>query len=303
MTEFDDDTVALISKRVYDMAGITKGVKVHLNGKLIKIKDFKAYVQMYTNGINHISGSGKTGGAKSDLIGVDPAAAAAAEKKTIIYEKFSERWEVAFAVSEGQFTQVSFCNAIATTKGGTHVEYIAKQIVDGIAELVNKKNAKGAQVKPFQIKNHMSIFVNCLIANPAFDSQTKENMTLGVSKFGSKCQLASSEDFLKKGGFGFSPKLPCFDRFRRLVTEASRSMGADSLLSHHSSLGSRPLSHPHCLCNSVPSCPHLHLPQFSSPVSSTRFCRGPSSSRISFSRRPTDTRGVGGLTVESTENA
>jgi DNA topoisomerase II len=199
MTEFDDDTVALISKRVYDMAGITKGVKVHLNGKLIKIKDFKAYVQMYTNGINHVSGSGKTGGAKSDLVGVDPAAAAAAEKKTIIYEKFSERWEVAFAVSEGQFTQVSFCNAIATTKGGTHVEYIAKQIVDGIAELVNKKNAKGAQVKPFQIKNHMSIFVNCLIANPAFDSQTKENMTLGVSKFGSKCQLASSEDFLKKG--------------------------------------------------------------------------------------------------------
>ncbi|ORY48818.1 DNA topoisomerase, partial [Leucosporidium creatinivorum] len=200
MTDFDDDTVALISKRVYDMAGITKGVKVWLNGKLIKIKDFKAYVQMYTNGINLISGSGKSSGSggKNDLVGVDPAAVALAEKKTIIYEKFSERWEVAFAVSEGQFTQVSFCNAIATTKGGTHVEYIAKQIVDGIAELVNKKNAKGAQVKPFQIKNHMSIFVNCLIANPAFDSQTKENMTLGVSKFGSTCKLSSSEDFLKK---------------------------------------------------------------------------------------------------------
>lgn len=205
MTSFDDDTVALISKRVYDIAGITKGVKVSLNGKLLKVKDFKTYVSMYTNGHNLISGSSSSSSKKKDdLAGVDPAAAVL-EKKTIIYEKFSDRWEVAFAVSEGQFTQVSFCNAIATTKGGTHVEYIAKQIVDGIAELVNKKNAKGAQVKPFQIKNHMSIFVNCLIANPAFDSQTKENMTLGVSKFGSTCKLATSEDFLKKGEFRFPP--------------------------------------------------------------------------------------------------
>lgn len=197
MTEFDDDTVALISKRVYDMAGITKGVRVFLNGKQIKVRDFKAYVGMYTHGINMLTGANDKKGKKDlDLAGADPAAV---DKKAIIYERFGERWEVAFAVSDGQFQQVSFCNAIATTKGGTHVEYIAKQIVEGISELVNKKNKAGAQVKPFQIKNHMSLFVNCLIANPAFDSQTKENMTLGVSKFGSTCKLTQSEDFLKKG--------------------------------------------------------------------------------------------------------
>jgi DNA topoisomerase-2 len=38
-----------------------------------------------------------------------------------------------------------------------------------------------------------------LVNNPSFDSQTKENMTLGVKKFGSTCKL--SEDFLKKGTF------------------------------------------------------------------------------------------------------
>ena len=50
----------------------------------------------------------------------------------------------------------------------------------------------------FQVKNHLWVFVNCLIENPTFDSQTKENMTLQAKSFGSKCDL--KEDFLKKVG-------------------------------------------------------------------------------------------------------
>lgn len=42
----------------------------------------------------------------------------------------------------------------------------------------------------------MFVFLNCLIENPAFDSQTKENLTLRVSAFGSKCTL--KDDFIKK---------------------------------------------------------------------------------------------------------
>lgn len=49
-------------------------------------------------------------------------------------------------------------------------------------------------VKPFQVKNHMWIFINCLIVNPTFDSQTKETMTLQAKNFGSKCAL--SEKFI-----------------------------------------------------------------------------------------------------------
>lgn len=41
----------------------------------------------------------------------------------------------------------------------------------------------------------MWIFVNALIENPTFDSQTKENMTLQAKSFGSTCQL--SEKFIK----------------------------------------------------------------------------------------------------------
>lgn len=42
---------------------------------------------------------------------------------------------------------------------------------------------------PLQIKSHIWVFVNCLIENPTFDSQTKENMTLQPKNFGSKCLL------------------------------------------------------------------------------------------------------------------
>merc|ERR1719387_488123 len=45
-------------------------------------------------------------------------------------------------------------------------------------------------IKPNHVKNHLSVFVNCLIENPTFDSQTKETLTLKQSKFGSTCELS-----------------------------------------------------------------------------------------------------------------
>lgn len=39
-------------------------------------------------------------------------------------------------------------------------------------ESINKKN-KTAKVKDFMVRNHMWVFVNCQIENPAFDSQVQ----------------------------------------------------------------------------------------------------------------------------------
>ena len=66
------------------------------------------------------------------------------------------------------------------------MDHVVDPLVAKIAESVKKKNKGGMELRPFQIKSHMWIFVNCLIENPAFDSQTKENMTLKQSAFGSK---------------------------------------------------------------------------------------------------------------------
>lgn len=44
---FDEDIIALMSKRVYDMAGMMPKVKVSLNQKEVDIKSFSEYVDMY----------------------------------------------------------------------------------------------------------------------------------------------------------------------------------------------------------------------------------------------------------------
>ena len=85
---------------------------------------------------------------------------------------------------------MSFVNSIATTKGGRHIDHVTKIIENTLTDVLKKKNKAGIQIKPHQIKNHLWVFVNCLITNPTFDSQTKEMMTLQISKFGSKCTFA-----------------------------------------------------------------------------------------------------------------
>ena len=182
MERIDEDTLSLLKRRVYDMAGTVRDVKVFLNDERLKIKNFKQYVEMYLES------------AAADAAATSGGAAQV--KPTMIYEQIGPRWEVAFAVSEGTFQQVSFANSIATTKGGSHVMHMADQIAKNLIAAIEKKN-KGAKVKPAQIKNHMWVFVNALIENPTFDSQTKETLTLTASKFGTKPVL--SEDFMKKG--------------------------------------------------------------------------------------------------------
>jgi DNA topoisomerase-2 len=99
MTEIADDFHALLVKRVYDLAGCVKGIKVYFNETRIKIKNFSDYVNLYLDG----GGGGGGEGAKP------PA--------PIVYERLNERWEVAFTLSDGQFNQVSFVNSICTIKG------------------------------------------------------------------------------------------------------------------------------------------------------------------------------------------
>ncbi|XP_006188942.1 DNA topoisomerase 2-alpha [Camelus ferus] len=173
MQSLDKDIVALMVRRAYDIAGSTKDVKVFLNGSKLPVKGFRSYVDMYLKD-------------KVDETG---------NPLKIIHEQVNHRWEVCLTMSEKGFQQISFVNSIATSKGGRHVDYVADQIVTKLVDVVKKKNKGGVAVKAHQVKNHMWIFVNALIENPTFDSQTKENMTLQVKSFGSTCQL--SEKFIK----------------------------------------------------------------------------------------------------------
>ena len=174
MDKLDNDIISLFIKRVYDMSGVTpKSVNVYYNEEKIDIRNFQDYISMYTNAIKDED--------EEDAI--------------IYYEQPNERWEIGMSLSESQFQQVSFVNSISTSKGGTHVNYVTDKIVQKILEVIQKKN-KTLNIKPQHVKQHIWIFVNCLIENPAFDSQTKETLTTKKDEFGSSFDL--SDKYIKQ---------------------------------------------------------------------------------------------------------
>ena len=144
-----EDMFQLFRKRTYDIAAVThRSVKVKFNGLTLPIRSFENYIDLYI-------------GAKSET------------KR--LYEKDGERWEYAVCLSPlDEFTQVSFVNGICTGKGGKHVDYILNQIVKKLVVYIEKK--KKIRVKPVTIKEQLMLFVNCVIENPTFDSQTKDFM-------------------------------------------------------------------------------------------------------------------------------
>ena len=90
-----------------------------------------------------------------------------------------------------EFTSISFVNGIYTKKAGTHVTYIIDQITKKISEILRTKH-KLTNIKSNFIKEHIILFVDCLIENPSFSSQTKEELMTKSSQFGSKCIIHDS---------------------------------------------------------------------------------------------------------------
>ena len=166
--EYSDDMINLMMRRVYDIAGITdKSVSVYLNKKKLSIKSFLDYSKMYL------------------------------DEGTIVYDEVIHNnipWKIGVCISQtDKFEQVSFVNGICTPKGGKHVDMISKQLTSGLKKMIVKKCKR--EVNETHIKNYLSVFIDTLIVNPSFDSQTKERLITTASKFGSKPQL--SDKFIK----------------------------------------------------------------------------------------------------------
>ena len=183
ITGFTDDMVALMKRRVYDIAGVTDSkVSVSYNGKKINIKSFQDYIDLYP------SITSKT------------------------YEQLSERWELGICVSPNdKFEQNSFVNGISTPNGGIHVDVVTKMVSSLVVKYIKKKHKKDVQEK--YVKNYLSIYLNCIIENPSFDSQAKERLITPKSKFGSKPEI--NEKLIKKVcESGLSEKVMQFSDFK-----------------------------------------------------------------------------------------
>jgi len=160
MKEINASNWKMMRKRVIDIAAANPGLKLEFNGEKFKFKTFKEYVDLYV--------------------------------KDSIWEK-SKDWEFAMGVSKEGYQSISFVNSIQTKDGGTHEAYILNQVIEYLRTMIKKKHK--VEVKPSEIKNHLFLFINCTVLNPAFSSQTKEKLITEPKDFGTKHDV--TEKFAK----------------------------------------------------------------------------------------------------------
>lgn len=166
LDKISDEHVGLIRKRVFDtIATAPKGLKpkIYFNNELLPINTAEKYMTMFYP---------------------------TSDKSQRFFLEVNDRWRVGFMfIQEIRHPHISYVNSISTTKGGTHVTYIEEQIFKKITEVVKSKYKDVNRLNSNVIRDHVVIFVNCLIENPAFSSQTKEELNTKSNKFGSKCEL------------------------------------------------------------------------------------------------------------------
>lgn len=177
MRGLDSDLAAMILRRTYDVAAtVPGGVKVYFNDIRIPASGFSAYTRLFLPA---------------------PAPGAAEAEPVMIEHKTKDgMWHVVVSAStDGRFHQHSFVNNIHTKDGGTHVDYIRRQVVDGVLGALQQRH-KAIKFTETQIRNCLWVFVNCLVNKPRFDTQTKVRLTSRPEEFGTKCELPDA--FIKK---------------------------------------------------------------------------------------------------------
>ena len=165
MKVIDEHTYMILYKRCLDAAACNSNLKITVNTvkggdstkKEIKFRKFEQYIQLYVG------------------------------ESEYFYEE-SDQWKIGFANSKNGFNNVSFVNSVHTKDGGTHVDYITDQLIKYLREMIHKKYK--VQVKPNDIRNHLYVFIDSTIVNPAFSSQTKEKLITEQKYFKTKHEVS-----------------------------------------------------------------------------------------------------------------
>lgn len=156
--------IPLFHKRAYDLALTTKGkVKVKFNGEEIKIKNLQQYMDLYFPDCDKIIDN------NNDRANIG-----------CIY------------IPDIGYENISFVNGISTFRGGTHCNYICDMIIKSLINDHIKKKNKEVKVSPTLVKENLVFFIDSVIDNPSFISQTKEALTTKADKFGFKYEINKS---------------------------------------------------------------------------------------------------------------
>lgn len=161
------DHYQLFHRRCIDIAGTNNNnLKVYYNNKKLQINSFKKYIELYY---------------PDDTIMLDE----------------QDRWQVGVIYRQDEGNKsISFVNAISTYRGGKHDDHVIDQIIKKLIDNYIKKKNKDVKINSNFVKENLIFFINSIIENPGFSSQTKETLTTKVKDFGSSYTV--SDTLLKK---------------------------------------------------------------------------------------------------------
>ncbi len=164
-----NDHEKLFYRRSIDIAGTSNNkLKVFFNEQKIDVSNFKSYIEMYYN-----------------------------TDSELYYDNSNERWTIGVLYKPDSGGEVvSFVNSINTYRGGTHCTHVMDNIIKSLINDYIKKKDKDIKVTPALLKENLIFFINSIIINPAFSSQTKDTLTSKIDKFGSKYE--PTPVFMKK---------------------------------------------------------------------------------------------------------
>lgn len=181
--KYPQEAFELYSRHIVDTA-FTLKIPTSFNGKKINIKSAKDYAKMYL---------GKESVKNSILYYVWPEGTETILKKNIKIAKDKTVLpilEICAVDSPDAAEKVAFVNNMWTRNGGVHYEAAFKAVTSGILKTVNegsgkkkkKKDEKAPKLALADVKKHVSLFVNCWIEDPIFDSQSKNELKAPTPK-------------------------------------------------------------------------------------------------------------------------
>ena len=176
---FNIDFVDIIEKRCIDAAAANIGLTVHFEYKdgedskksKWKFKKFDEYIDLYSNFVDIQEGI-----------------------------KFEDSQKAVWVYPSGNIN-IGFVNGAECSKG-THIKAVRNEINNKIIEFMEKKH-KIELKSSVGVDNKYSMFMSIDVSNPAYSSQTKEELT------------TSAELFSREYGY-----IPCPDKFLNAITKS-----------------------------------------------------------------------------------
>ena len=142
---FSENTIykQIIYQRLLNLSICYPGITFIFDGKQIKTNNLKHVLSLFGEEFEYISSN-------NCLIGIYPNL-------------------------QDEFRYFSYMNGLKLPSGGSHIDIISNDIVNGIREKLSKKYKT---IKPGEIKSKLFVVVyGWNFKNPKFDSQTKERLT------------------------------------------------------------------------------------------------------------------------------